>query len=287
MKCMNFFAKKLLARISEFTRKFGVPKGCERILLWLIPPDKLRDPEFFFELAPGLWMFANWRSHMERRVLLHGEYGVRNEKNLTNLIKKGDWVIDCGASIGTYTLRFAQKVGKMGKVLAIEPHDCVRMRLQSNVRANRLQDRIEILDCAVSDTPGEASFFFPPPSAENQGNSSLFGKSDDCLEKKVEVSTLDRIVRDKQFKRVDLLRCEVQGNELKALQGAEEIISRWHPKISLRFEQGVALKSGLRLDGIVEFLDRFSYKGFFLSGNSFVEMFSEIHHMTDQEILFV
>ncbi|MEM2238581.1 MAG: FkbM family methyltransferase [Candidatus Caldarchaeum sp.] len=55
--------------------------------------------------------------------------------------KKGGIVIDIGANIGFYTLKFAREVGKDGLVVSLEPNPYAFKLLNYNIRLNELQGR--------------------------------------------------------------------------------------------------------------------------------------------------
>ena len=70
-------------------------------------------------------------------------------KKIESIIKPGDICVDVGAHIGTYTIPMAHIVGPDGLVVAIEPSP-VRYILSINVKINGLQDRVVIIDKAIS-----------------------------------------------------------------------------------------------------------------------------------------
>ena len=56
------------------------------------------------------------------------------EFNLASeILREGDWVLDVGANIGHYTVRFSELVGDKGRVIAFEPVPDTFEILSSNV----------------------------------------------------------------------------------------------------------------------------------------------------------
>lgn len=66
------------------------------------------------------------------------------------LVKRGDVVVDVGAGIGEFTVLASDKVGKEGKVIAIEPSPDDFKTLQDNIKLNGCNNVIPI-NSAVSD----------------------------------------------------------------------------------------------------------------------------------------
>merc|ERR1719454_840363 len=56
------------------------------------------------------------------------------------LLRPGDVVIDAGANLGAYTVPFAERVGRRGKVLAFEPFRWLHQLTTANVALNGLSN---------------------------------------------------------------------------------------------------------------------------------------------------
>ncbi|MGS0748883.1 FkbM family methyltransferase [Halpernia sp. GG3] len=55
--------------------------------------------------------------------------------------------------------------------------------------------------------------------------------------KEVKVQTLDSWILDKNISKIDLIKIDVEGNEMKTLRGAKESISRFKPILLVEMEQ--------------------------------------------------
>jgi hypothetical protein len=76
-------------------------------------------------------------------------------------------------------------------------------------------DTITTLDCAVSDTPGQADFFI---DGENRGESGLRStKHSQPATITVNVKTLLEILQEQQVDHIDALKIDVEGLEEKIL----------------------------------------------------------------------
>ena len=120
--------------------------------------------------------------------------------------------IDVGASVGVYAVllgKFAAKYG--GKVLAFEPEPAAFDILSENIRLNGLESVVTCIPKAVSSEKGVANLNVAGPesalSAQGAGGPQ------------VEVTTLRDAVEEHGVPKIDLLIVDVEGCELRVLQG--------------------------------------------------------------------
>jgi FkbM family methyltransferase len=150
---------------------------------------------------------------------------------LESLIVPGDHVIDVGAQVGLLTLVMGRAVGTSGSVLAIEASqvlaDCIRRTLSTN----GLLEHCRVLQTAVSDKAGTATFHL----AERSGHSSLFPLSEESREVEVQISPLDDLVSSQD--RISLIKVDVEGAELQVLHGMSRILEE-NPEVLLLVEFG-------------------------------------------------
>lgn len=275
-----------LGRVAELTRKYGVPRGFERLMNLLAPLGSLAgQQEVTFELDEGLRISADLDSHVDRRLYWHGYYNKHVECHLAKMAKEGNVVFDCGANVGMYSLRLARSVGSSGRVVAIEPHDLVRGRLEANIRLNGFQGRITVMSCALAGSRGKTVFHYPPAGAANQGNASLYRKGFDWQEKEVEVRTLDDIAEELNLSRLDIIRCDAQGAELSALRGGERTLRLFRPVISIRYNRETAATAGIKLGDVSDYMRGLGYAAFINRRGEFVR-YTESMPVTDGEFLF-
>ncbi|MEO5981147.1 MAG: FkbM family methyltransferase, partial [Pedococcus sp.] len=120
-------------------------------------------------------------------------------------------IIDAGANLGNHTVFFA---GVMrAKVVAIEPEQNNIALLRRNVHDNSLGDRVDIVEAALWDRADTLDL-----SNQNPDNAGTFMVSSaDHPASPVRAVALDDIVGDR---RVLLLKLDIEGAEVRALQGA-------------------------------------------------------------------
>ena len=139
--------------------------------------------------------------------------------------KPGETVIDCGSSVGAFTLRAAQRGCT---VYAFEPHPETVTVLARNVSANFL-DKVSIFNLALGSREG-VTFLYSAPSS--RGTSSLnpnWLEGRAVQEKqafRVRVVPLDLALKDINLKMVDWLLIDVESLELELLEGATDVLRR-------------------------------------------------------------
>jgi FkbM family methyltransferase len=120
-----------------------------------------------------------------------------------------------GSAIGEDTVRIAEIVGPKGKVFAIEPDPVNLVFLKVNVRAF---GNIEVIEKGVWNCRTELSFL---RKGTLSGSISKFGGEKGGVIVKIDVDTIDNIVGDQK---VDVLKLNVEGAEIEALEGAKHVL---------------------------------------------------------------
>jgi FkbM family methyltransferase len=154
-----------------------------------------------------------------------GIYDLLVSEALWRLTDPGDVAVDAGANIGHMTSVLALRAGPSGRVLAFEPHPALCDLLRQNVTRWPSEGvaPVKVHEAAVSDRSGAGWLNTGERFEENMGSAEI------ALEPLkrgqaygVALVRLDEVLRRA---RVGLLKLDVEGQELAALQGAEAAIS--------------------------------------------------------------
>jgi FkbM family methyltransferase len=174
-------------------------------------------------------------------VFWRGWNGYEPETTSTffKLAKSSKVVIDVGAHIGYYSL-VAALANPEAQVLAFEPLPEAIQRFKQNVRENNLSN-VQLFECALADSPGTATLFHAPPSADGIPSSSglsekffqypFFVESGVTEKTEVPVKTLNQIIEERKIPRVDLIKMDTETTEPSVLEGASEILRRDRPDL--------------------------------------------------------
>lgn len=139
-------------------------------------------------------------------------------------IAPGQTVVDAGAHIGIFTLMAARRVGPTGRVLAFEPSPHTQETLRRNLSLNGLP-WVKLHPVALSDAEGTAPFFVAADGVENPVADSLQA-SPNRAQVRVRVRRLDAVLAEEGITSVDLLKIDVEGAELRLMDGAPQALAR-------------------------------------------------------------
>lgn len=136
------------------------------------------------------------------------------------LLNDAPVVLDVGASIGAVTAAVSARRPN-ARIVSFEANPAVHESLRATVAS--LAADVTIVDRAVGAAPGELSF-------HQDANGSAWGfLSEELGSTTVPVVTIDDTVDQLNLGRVDLIKIDIEGGELPALQGAEATIRRYQP----------------------------------------------------------
>ena len=150
---------------------------------------------------------------------------------LRSLVAPGSTVVDVGANIGFFSLRFAGWVGPAGRVIAIEPESRNIASLRLHLKRAGLAGVVECVHAAAADRPGQLLLAVTPG---HPGDHHLAAEGEP-----VEAVTVDELVAG-DVRPVTLVKIDVQGAEMMVLAGARAVIERDRPAIYVEID-GTAL----------------------------------------------
>ena len=137
-------------------------------------------------------------------------------------IHPGATVLEGGPYIGYLTLHAARAAGAQGRVIAVEPNPETVGTLRANVVLNHFEGRIEIVEAALGAERGRARFHV----TAGGDTSSLHPPRQPTSVVEVEVLPGDDLVEEG-----DVVKLDLEGNEVAALRGLEKMIVRSRPVI--------------------------------------------------------
>lgn len=165
-------------------------------------------------------------------ALYLGLYERSTTRALARLARPGTIAIDVGANIGAQALPLALYVGQSGQVIAVEPADSAIARLRANSNLNPdLGPRMTVVHRALGapgDRAAESYFASWPLEAKANAHPVHLGNPE---RSSAMGSTLDGLVAELRLSRVDLIKLDVDGNEIPILKGALGTLEKYHPVV--------------------------------------------------------
>ena len=146
-----------------------------------------------------------------RALFVYGSRELDHKWMIDNELSPGNVVLDLGTNIGYYAIMEAKKVGRFGKIYAIEPDPRNIEFLEKNIKLNGINDIFDFEQGAISNKDKKAEFIL---SSKTNLSSFDLEKSKNNYNS-ITVQTYDLGTYLKNKKRVDLVRMDIEGHEIE------------------------------------------------------------------------
>lgn len=145
-------------------------------------------------------------------------------------VRPNDVVIDGGGCWGETAVIFADESAPGGRVFTFEfvPENIQIMQMNIDLNPS-LKQRIEHVKRAIADVSGKKL----PFTSSGPGSSVAGSKVAADSSLLAETIALDDLVRERGLTKVDFLKLDIEGSEMKALYGAEQLIRRFKPRLAI------------------------------------------------------
>ena len=183
--------------------------------------------------------YKSYADHAERQLL-------------RRILVPGDVAVDVGANIGIYTQFLSRCVGPTGLVHSFEPSSENFRRLQA---ATRKLPNVRLSQSAIGESSCRSTLYVSDKL--NVDHRAYLPDGDSHHTVPIEMVALDDYF--KPGERVDLLKLDVQGYELHALQGARRIVNENREiKLLLEFWPYGLKQAGASWGELIEMLEGFA-----------------------------
>lgn len=159
-------------------------------------------------------------------IIKQYEYNVENK-----LIKaeKDDVVLDCGGCWGDTALFFSNEIGDNGRVYSFEFIPSNIDIFNKNLALNPyLAKVVTIIPNPVWNTSNQKLFYIDNGPASMVSNDELKNYSGFT-----NTISIDDFIKKENLLKVDLIKMDIEGAELNAIQGAKETLIKYRPKLAI------------------------------------------------------
>lgn len=136
--------------------------------------------------------------------------------------KPGEVHLDVGAQIGSYSILAASSGAH---VYALEPDPNNRRFLQRNIRSNKLQ--VSVSNVGAWNEPAILNFRSHDALSSIKGVGMIPATLP--FYDQIKVDTIDHIVKAMRIHKVDVIKMDIEGAEIEAIEGARETILKDRP----------------------------------------------------------
>lgn len=196
--------------------------------VWRLLPGEPREKEVALAWGDVLRIPAGYKSGYR---YVSGKVEEATAKAFDGILRPGMGVVDGGAHLGYFTLLASRRVGKTGRVYSFEPDPYYVEWLSRNIRENACEN-VAVFGMALGDKESERVLYCQPGDA---GSSLYRVRPIPLISRKVRVVPLDQVLGSLGWPRVDLVKLDVEGAEVAALQGMRETLVR-NPGVHLIVE---------------------------------------------------
>ena len=188
-----------------------------QVPLSLIPPDT-RVRVLLGPLRGAVWIVGSGN-----HVCWMGLYEYRKQLALTRLLSRGATVYDIGAHVGFHTLLTSRIVGPLGRVCAFEPLPRNLHYLRRHLALNRATN-VRVIEAAVADHATDEAFC---------EDGSYMGRLRPGGKRIVKTVAVDPLVQDRTLPPPDYVKIDVEGAELRVLEGMRDTLATYRPVVLL------------------------------------------------------
>jgi FkbM family methyltransferase len=256
------------------------------VLRPLVPYPKWRfdidwmNPDMAFRLRQRIWQFFNDRkleapmivrwhhqahlylylgNDISRQIYIAGCIDPNEFAFLDRFLEPGMTFLDAGANEGIYSVFAAQRLGADGTVWAFDPSPREISRLTRNLELNNL--RVRVFPMALANQTGEAEMWVAGYGHEGLNTMGQFSHEvAGSARQLIQVTTVDDIVKENPLTRLDVIKIDVEGAELKLLHGASETLRRYRPLLLLEVADRTLRDQGSSREQLLDYLRTLEYE---------------------------
>jgi FkbM family methyltransferase len=187
-------------------------------------PLKFIPPSTVVPILQGPLRGKKWIVGSSTNGCWFGSLEYQKQQRFNATVASGNVVFDLGANVGFYTLLASVLVGASGHVYAFEPLARNIAYLRKHLAMNSVEN-CTVVEAAVAASEGYSRF--------DQSLAHTNAHLAETGEQVVRTVTLDSLVSRGEILPPNVVKIDIEGSELQALEGFQQTIARHRPTIFL------------------------------------------------------
>lgn len=163
--------------------------------------------------SDGVSFVLDANDWITRIILIDGNYESGSTSLAKNILSDGGTLLDIGANFGLFTCIAASNNPKV-TVIAAEPNYKMIPRLLNNIKYNKLDKQVKVINAAISDKHQLVTM--EQPASDNLGTTVTKAGANGLLS--VMSASLDFICAENAVDEVQLLKIDIEGNEFDVVE---------------------------------------------------------------------
>lgn len=198
-------------------------------------------------------------SNLGYQLLSEGEVEEQTKTSIENILHEGDIFVDVGANEGWFSLQAARRVGPGGCVYCIEPQERLWPIIIRNFSLNNMT-QYRILPYAIGEKQEDVALNLS--LSMNTGSTSIVPSFRRHFRKQQQIrcTTLDQLVDLYRIRDITLLKLDIEGYELFALRGMQELLRAGRIRhMLIEFHPSQLARLGQSVNDVVRYIEGFHY----------------------------
>lgn len=224
----------------------------------------LKKESTILELHDGRKFY--WNPKDRTSLIGFGMKGTNQREEIVEIkkiIKSGDTVFDIGANFGFHSVLFSNLVGEKGQVHSFEPLKKMCVDVKMHLKLNNARENVSLNEVGLGKKNEKVKIFYYPELGTGLASLKKYwvGKPQEEI---ISLITLDSYVKKWKIKKIDFIKCNVEGSEYIVFQGAKETLKKITPPIMFEVTKGYSDAFGYTREQLLDYLASFGYKFFTL-----------------------
>ena len=202
-----------------------------------------------------------WSAHLWKALTRQHHLELRSQ--FRSFIPTDGVVLDVGAHAGQFTKLFAA-MAPNGHVHAFEPGSYALSILRT-VKTFRKLSNVTVHACGLGDSSQVDVLNVPVKESGSIGFGLSFIDNSQQPERQtvaenVTIRRLDEVVAEHDIRRIDFIKVDIEGSEMRMLVGVREALSRFSPAIYVELVSGHLARRGDSVAKLTGYLGDLGYR---------------------------